>query len=155
MSKRFSIIAMLLFCIAASYGQIVPPMAGKSSETDPENQVYPAQGVEVKPEYPGGMKAFYKLVSSNMKMPDVESASDIVLKVYVSFVIEKDGSVSDIKVLRDPGYGLGNEAKRVVALSEKWTPGKQNGKVVRTSYYFPIAVNIDGTGETEQPAIKE
>jgi len=155
MSKRFSIIAMLLFCVSASYGQIVPPMAGKSPETDTENQVYAAQGVEVKPEYPGGMKAFYKLVSSNMKMPDVESATDIVLKVYVSFVIEKDGSVSDIKVLRDPGYGLGNEAKRVVALSEKWTPGKQNGKVVRTSYYFPITVNIDGTGETEKPATKE
>ncbi|MNY71524.1 Gram-negative bacterial tonB protein [compost metagenome] len=64
-------------------------------------------------------------------------------KIYVSFVIEEDGSMSDIKVVRDPGYGLGKEAVRVIKLiKEKWQPETQDGKPVKTSYTLPITINI-------------
>jgi protein TonB len=66
------------------------------------------------------------------------------IKVYVSFVIEKDGTMTDIQVKRDPGYGLGKEAIRVLkSLKTKWSPGMIGSKPVRTSYNLPISVQID------------
>jgi protein TonB len=64
-------------------------------------------------------------------------------KIYVSFVVEKDGSITAIKVVRDPGYGLGKEAERVLkSVKTKWSPGIQNGKPVRASFNLPITINI-------------
>ena len=91
------------------------------------------------PEFPGGMKKFYDYVGNNFKSP--ESSSDNIIRVYVSFVIEKDGSMTNIKVPRDPGYGMANEAIRVLkSLKTKWKPGIKNGQPVRTAYNLPIAV---------------
>jgi protein TonB len=91
------------------------------------------------PEYPGGMKNFYNYVGNNFEKPEMEEIGS--LKVYVSFVIEKDGSMSNIKVMRDPGYGLGQEAIRVLkSLRTKWSPGIIDSKPVRTSYNLPILI---------------
>ena len=66
------------------------------------------------------------------------------MKVYVSFVIEKDGSMTDIQVKRDPGYGMGKEAIRVLkSLKTKWSPGMIGSKAVRTAYNLPITVQMD------------
>ncbi|MNY48601.1 Gram-negative bacterial tonB protein [compost metagenome] len=66
------------------------------------------------------------------------------MKVYVSFVIERDGSITDITVIKDPGYGLGKEAVRVLkSLKTKWTPGVLNGKTVRTAYNLPITIKTE------------
>ena len=62
-------------------------------------------------------------------------------KVYVTFVVEKDGSLTDIKVIRDIGFGTGKEAIRVLKSSPKWTPGEKNGKKVRVLYSIPITIN--------------
>ena len=84
---------------------------------------------------------FYKYVNKNFRIPEIDQ--DMKAKIYVSFVVEKDGSMTAIKVLRDPGYGLGNEAIRVLkSMKKKWTPGIQNGKPVRASYNLPITINI-------------
>mgnify|MGYP003411423114 CR=1 FL=1 len=61
-------------------------------------------------------------------------------KVFVSFVVEKDGSLTDIKVIRDIGYGTGKEAIRVLKQCPKWNPGEQNGKKVRVLYSLPINI---------------
>lgn len=93
------------------------------------------------PEFPGGMKNFYTYVGNNFEKPEIDGMSN--LKVYVSFVIEKDGSMSNIKVLRDPGFGLGQEAIRVLkSLKTKWTPGIIDSKPVRTAYNLPISIEI-------------
>jgi protein TonB len=93
------------------------------------------------PEFPGGMDQFYKYVGSNFEKPEIEATG--VIKIYVYFVIEKDGSMTDIQVKRDPGYGLGKEAVRVLkSLRAKWTPGMINSKPVRTAYNLPISVQI-------------
>lgn len=98
------------------------------------------QAVEVKPEYPGGMAAFYKYISQNFRVPEV--SHDIEARVYVSFVVERDGSLTDIKILRDPGYGTGEEAVRVLKKMPKWKPGVQNGKNVRVAYQLPILIKL-------------
>lgn len=102
-----------------------------------DNQVYNTAGIQVKPDFPGGMDKFYGFVGSNYRTPEEDGLKG---KVYVSFVVEKDGSLTDIKVLRDIGYGTGAEAVRVLKRSPKWTPGIQNGKPVRVFYTLPITI---------------
>jgi protein TonB len=95
--------------------------------------------LDKQPEFPGGLNKFYSYVAKNFNTPDTEIANTI--KVYVSFVIEKDGSMTDIRVPRNPGFGLDKEAIRVLrSLKTKWSPGILNGKPVRTTYNLPIVV---------------
>ena len=98
--------------------------------------------VEVDPEFPGGMEALYHYLSSNIKYPTQAKQEKIQGTVFVSFVIEKDGSVSNIKVLRDIGGGCGQEAVRVVQQMPKWKPGRQRGQRVRTQYNLPIKFTL-------------
>ena len=110
-------------------------------QSSDDNTIYNTSGIEVKPEYPGGIDAFYKLVSRNYRAPN-----DKVFKggnVIVTFVIEKDGSLTDMKVIRDQGFGTGEEAIRVLKLCERWSPAEQNGKKVRVLYALPIALPLN------------
>lgn len=129
---------------ASPTGDIVigTPAGDLDKGVEPEDtNVYSTAGLQVQPEYPGGMKAFYDYVNNNFRIPDVDR--DMTAKIYLSFVIEKDGSMSNIKVLRDPGYGMGKEAIRVLqSMKKKWSPGVQNGKNVRASFTLPITINI-------------
>ncbi|MEZ7500713.1 energy transducer TonB [Flavobacterium sp. Arc3] len=102
-----------------------------------DNQIYNTAGIEVKPEFPGGMDKFYGYVGKNYRAPEEEGLKG---KVYVTFVVEKDGSLTDIKVLRDIGYGTGKEAIRVLSKCPRWNPGIQNGKPVRVLYSLPITI---------------
>lgn len=102
-----------------------------------DNTIYSSAGIEVKPDYPGGMANFYKFVGNNYQVPEEEGLSG---KVIVQFVVEKDGSLTDIKVLRDLGYGTGAEAIRVLKKMPRWSPGEQNGKKVRCTYQLPITI---------------
>ncbi|MDV6169151.1 energy transducer TonB [Flavobacterium sp. DG1-102-2] len=107
----------------------------------PDNTVYTTAGLQVQPDFPGGLGAFNNYILKNFRIPEVDR--DMQARIYVSFVVEKDGSLTAIKVLRDPGYGLGKEAERVLkSLKIKWNPGIQNGKPVRTSFNLPITINI-------------
>ena len=102
-----------------------------------DNQIYSTAGIEVKPDFPGGINKFYKFVGDNYQTPEEEGLKG---KVYVTFVVEKDGSLTDIKVIRDIGYGTGKEGIRVLKKCPKWTPGEQNGKKVRVLYSLPITI---------------
>jgi periplasmic protein TonB len=110
---------------------------GTAAVVEEDNTVYSSAGLEVQPAFPGGMSKFYDIIAKNYRMPEEEGLKG---KVHVTFVIEKDGSLTDIKVIRDIGYGTGKEAIRVLKASPKWTPGEQNGKKVRCTYNLPISL---------------
>jgi protein TonB len=94
------------------------------------------------PEFPGGIQKFYNYVGNNFEKPEIDELNNY--KVYVAFVIERDGSMSDIKVIKDPGFGLGREAVRVLkSLKTKWSPGMIGSKPVRTAYNLPITVQMN------------
>lgn len=95
--------------------------------------------VEFKPEYPGGMEAFYKHIEKNYKTPSDKNFKGG--KFFITFVIEKDGSVSDIKIVRDIGFGTGKEAIRVLKMCKKWKPAEQNGQKVRIQYSLPSSLS--------------
>ncbi|MFP5437332.1 MAG: M56 family metallopeptidase [Bacteroidia bacterium] len=106
-----------------------------------DSPVYNFADLDPQPEFPGGMGAFLRHVLLEFKIPDVKE--DNTYRIFVSFVVETDGSMSNYKVLKDPGFGLGDEAIRTLkTITTKWTPGKKDGKDVRTSYSMPITVNL-------------
>jgi protein TonB len=93
------------------------------------------------PEFPGGIAKFYNYIGKNFESPEINGDRNI--RVFVSFVVEKDGSMTDIQVKNNPGYGLDKEAIRVLkSLKTKWTPGMIGSKPVRTSYNLPITVQM-------------
>lgn len=109
--------------------------------TGEDDGVYVGATLQVKPDFPGGINAFRKFVGDNFRTPDLDR--DMDLKIHVSFVVEKDGSLTAIKILKDPGYGAGKEAERVLkSLKTKWSPGEQNGKKVRSSFTMPITIRV-------------
>ncbi|MDR6846647.1 energy transducer TonB [Flavobacterium granuli] len=118
------------------------PSTGTAVASSPgitDSTILTSNMVDKMPEFPGGIKKFYTYVGNNFDSSDLETENAI--RVSVSFVIEKDGSMTDIKVLKDPGYGLGAEAIRVLkSLKTKWSPGMYEGKAVRTSYNLPITI---------------
>lgn len=94
--------------------------------------------VEVNPSFPGGEGAFDQYLRDHTKYPEAASLRRVSGPVFVQMVIEKDGSLSNLIVLRDPGYGLGDEALRLLCIGPKWKPGMQNGKPVRVLFTVPI-----------------
>jgi periplasmic protein TonB len=114
-----------------------PPPGPPGGDPDPDpNQIFGLAGIEQKPEFPGGIDKFYGYVGKTYQTPEDAPSG----KVFVSFVVEKDGSLTDIKVLRDVGFGSGTEAVRILKRCPKWLPGEQNGKKVRVLYSLPITI---------------
>jgi TonB family protein len=99
--------------------------------------------VEDVPEFPGGIDAFIKFLAKTIRYPAIAWENNIQGRVIISFVVEKDGSFTDVKVARDIGGGCGEEAARVMKLSPRWKPGMTNGKPVRVAYSVPINFTLD------------
>lgn len=101
-----------------------------------------AEMLDKKPQFPGGIEKFYRYIGNNFRSPIMDETKSI--RIFVSFVVERDGSMSNIKVINKPGQALEKEAIRVLqSIKTKWTPGMLNSKPVRTAYNLPITVLID------------
>jgi len=125
-------------------GSVTPqtPAPESSATTTPENKVYNLNEVDVQPEFNGGQKELIKYVSSNIKYPAAARQNNIQGKVVVTFVIERDGSVTDIKVTKGIGGGCDEEAVRLIRNTPKWRPGVLKGSIVRTNYSLPITFQL-------------
>jgi protein TonB len=119
---------------------VEPVGNGPGDVIEEDNQIYNMAGIEVKAEFPGGVDKFRQFVANNYRVPEDLTRGG---NVFVSFVVEKDGTMSDIKVIRDIGSGTGAEAIRVLkSVRTRWTPGEQNGKKVRMLFSMPIKVQV-------------
>lgn len=94
--------------------------------------------VEEQAEFPGGMDSMYAYIVKNLKYPEAAKEKGIEGRVYVQFVIEKDGSISNVKILRGIGGGCEEAAVEMIKNMPKWKPGKQRGKPVRCQFNLPI-----------------
>ena len=97
---------------------------------------------EVMPEYPGGDQAMMDFVAKNVQYPQEARDKEISGRVLVSFIVEKDGSIADVKVVKGIGGGCDEEAVRVVKAMPNWKPGKDKGKPVRVSYMMPFTFKL-------------
>lgn len=104
------------------------------------NKVFTA--VEMEPSFPGGVDKFFTYLHANIKYPPNAVKDKIQGKVFIGFVVEKNGSLSDIKVIRGVSSDIDSEAIRVISNSPKWRPGLQNGRPVRVQYAIPITFKL-------------
>lgn len=114
------------------------PVAAPKKEV--ENKVFDI--VENMPEFPGGMSALNKYLRENVRYPVVAQENGVHGRVTISFVVEKDGSVSDVRVAQSVDPSLDKEALRVVKSMPRWIPGKQNGAAVRVKYMVPVTFRL-------------
>ncbi|MFI5162886.1 MAG: energy transducer TonB [Sphingobacteriales bacterium] len=113
-----------------------------SSGVTESNEVKEFGTIEINPQFPGGEAAWAKFLQKNLRYPSQAIEEGISGKVFVSFVVEKDGHLSDITLIRGPGHGLDEEAIRVLKLVPPWKPGIQNGRPVRVRYNMPFNFQI-------------
>ena len=113
-----------------------------SSASAEDMELHTLDGIENYPEFPGGHSAFIKFLSRNLKYPANAVERGIEGKVLISFIIEKNGRLSNIKILRGIGYGCDEEAIRVLEKSPEWKPGIQNKQKVRVAYTLPINFSL-------------
>jgi periplasmic protein TonB len=116
----------------------IPDVDTKTKIIDEDNEIRPLSGISEMPEFPGGDEARIKFLSQNLVYPRIAVETGIEGKVVLTFVVEKDGSIAHIKLLRGIGASCDEEAERVVALMPKWKPGRQNGREVRVQINLPI-----------------
>ena len=129
--------------------------AVSSADKNSDNAVYSFVSMETPPSYPGGIAKFYQFLGANIKYPKLAAQNNIKGHVFVSFTVEKDGSLTDIKIDRKLGYGTDEEAVRVLSLSPKWNPGTQKGVAVRVKYNIPIKFALPKTSDanSENPPL--
>lgn len=106
-----------------------------------EEEIFTA--VEQNPEFPGGTAEMYKYINSKIKYPPAAQRANISGRVFVKFVVEKDGSIGQIDVLKGIGFGCDEEAIRVIKSMPKWNPGRQNGKNVRVFFTMPVFYQLE------------
>lgn len=125
---------LILFIVFFSF-QLMKAQEMISGVSD---KIYNINEVDVKPEFPKGINAFYMFIGKNFKTPRKGGLNG---KVVVSYIIETDGTLSNISIIQDIGYGTAEEALRVVGKSPKWTPGQFQGGLVRVINFLPITIN--------------
>ena len=153
---KTTVVTVVKTTIPAAGPVVVDPLANDIPDVDWDAFVDDDEGavtieidsvfviVEDAPEFPGGIKAMYEFLGDNIKYPQASVDVGSEGKAYVNFTIEKNGKITDVKILGgNADINCQNEAKRVVNKMPKWKPGKQRGKRVRVSYTLPVNFVLD------------
>ncbi len=118
------------------------PKKSAAIATGDDETIYVFTSLEKQPDFPGGMDKFYKYLSKAIIYPSMAVENGVQGKVFLQFVVEKNGSLTDIEVQRGPGSGLNEEAIRVLKASPRWNPGIQNGVHMRVRYNIAVNFNL-------------
>lgn len=132
--KKLILMSLLAAC------SLMTAYAQKTVVSQTNQKVY--EEVEQMPQYPGGMPAMVEFLQTNMKYPEDAAKQKVEGRVMVQFVVETDGSISDVHVAKQVFPSLDAEAIRVVQAMPNWTPGKEKSKVVRVRYNLPIVFRM-------------
>ena len=123
-------------------GEVLKAKEVIADEKPKEEETKVFDVVEQMPEFPGGQGALFEYLSKNIKYPVVAEENGIQGRVIVTFVVERDGSITDVKVVKSVDPSLDKEAQRVVRSMPKWIPGKQNGSAVRVKFTVPVTFRL-------------
>ncbi|MBV6643325.1 MAG: TonB family protein [Cyclobacteriaceae bacterium] len=118
----------------------------QSSKAPRSNQVFTI--VENQPEFPGGLQAFYKYISENLKYPSTARSIGIEGRVYVEFIVDEEGSITEVKAIKGIGAGCDQEAERVLRNAPRFNPGREGGETVKVKMVLPIIFKLDRSAGT-------
>jgi periplasmic protein TonB len=116
---------------------------GIQTNRQEDNEPKELTDVQKLPSFPGGEAELMKYLSENIKYPAIARENNIQGTVALSFIVEKNGSLSNVKILKDPGGGCGKEAVRVLETMPRWTPGEANGNPVRVKFTLPVRFRLE------------
>ena len=116
------------------------PLLQAQDQNGTEDPIIEMKDADTQPMYYAGSDAIYEFIEQNFKKPEVP---ELIGKVFVSFIVEKDGTLTNIATTRDIGFGTGAEAERVMQLSRNWIPGRKDGNIVRVKYYLAIPIHTN------------
>lgn len=133
MKKLLLMSLMAIFCLTTVSAQ-------KTVVSQKNDKVFDV--VEQMPEYPGGMQALFEFLKQNIKYPEDAQKQKVEGRVLAKFVVETDGSISNIEVVKHAFPSLDAEAERVIQSMPKWMPGKQKGQPVRVKFVLPVSFNL-------------
>lgn len=134
--KRLILMSLMAICCLTTV------LAQKTVVSQKDQKEEPFNVVEDMPAFPGGMEALIQFLSSNIQYPADAQKQKVDGRVLVNFVVEKDGSITEVKVIKPAFPSLDAEAIRVVKAMPKWKPGYQNGKAVRVLFTLPINFSL-------------
>ncbi|MBO7069151.1 MAG: energy transducer TonB [Bacteroidaceae bacterium] len=120
---------------------VVSGPVGPVVEEDDDDRIFDV--VEENAQFPGGDEALYKWLGDHINYPSICREQDIQGRVYVAFVVNRDGSIVDVKILKSPDSNLSKEAERVVKMMPKWKPAKQGNKTVRSRFNLPVNFRLN------------
>ncbi|MES2828632.1 MAG: energy transducer TonB [Bacteroidota bacterium] len=120
----------------------LPKKMGAPGNDISDDRIYDFVSLNAQPSFPGGMEKLYSFLKNNVVYPLEAKTNKIQGTVFLSFIVEKDGSLTGVKAERRLGYGTDEEAVRVLEASPKWVPGVQQGKKVRVKYNIPIRFSL-------------
>lgn len=132
---KFRFLLLLITCFQIGFSQTKESEENKSSDS----KIYNLAELEIKPAFPGGMSEFYKFISKNFNRPSDKNFKGG--KLLIAFIIDVDGSITNIELVRHAGFNTADEAIRVLKKSPKWIPGEKEGKKVRVLYTLPIQLS--------------
>jgi len=127
---------IIFFSCIKSIAQETP----KADELNTQEKIYNTAELTQKPEFIGGINEFYTFVAKNFKMPKQAIDTNLKGKAFVKFIVEKDGSITNVELIRGIGFGTDEEVVRVLKASPKWNPGKMDDSPVRVRYSLPITM---------------
>lgn len=145
MKKQIFLALMASVLMLSSSVSLMATTPENNPTEDKQEKVFDV--VEVMPQYPGGIPQMMKFISSNIKYPKDAIKKGMQGAVVVQFVVEPDGSVSNVHVVRSVFPSLDTEAVRMVKAMPKWSPGMQNGKPVRVRFNVPIRFSLNGNAK--------
>ncbi|MEI6681044.1 MAG: M56 family metallopeptidase [Bacteroidota bacterium] len=155
--------AVILLGLLFSAGTLSPALSQEKSKQEPKSMGIPVKAGDTihkyavpdkQPEYPGGEEVRRKFLVENIKYPELAMKNNVRGKVFVSFNVELDGSVTQVKVLRGIGSGCDEEAVRVIKMMPKWIPGELKGKPIVTNFVIPIKFELESKKNEKQQQIK-
>ena len=123
-------------------GEVLKAKEVIAEEKPKEEETKVFDVVEQMPQFPGGQQALFEYLSKNIKYPVIAEENGVQGRVIVTFVVERDGSITDVKVVKSVDPSLDKEAQRVVKAMPHWIPGKQNGSAVRVKYTVPVTFRL-------------
>ena len=146
--RSIVLLLILVFNLSSGWGKsLIPAMETRPPFTDTVHSDSTYTGevhdiVEEMPQFPGGPSAMFEYMNKNLKYPEEAKTSGVQGRVLVTFIIERDGSLSNVKVVKSVSPSLDKEAIRVVSSMPKWIPGKQYRSAVRVKYTVPVTFKL-------------
>lgn len=141
--KCYTLLSFALLFAANLFAQNVAKSPVPDTSSTPAERIYETYEIKKLPMFPGGEAALLKYLRDSLTFPSITRESNMPGTIAVSFVVGKDGTISDIKTVKDPGNGFGDEMARAIKNMPRWTPGEVDGKAVAVKFTLPVRIHLE------------